>query len=181
MIAGRKGISSNNIKKRSNRSKMASKSDSKDADSDTTLLFSLGLVADIQFADMADSHVEGRTQRFRECPGKLKDALAAIKGEGEDAGAKLAALLTLGDVINGNREDASLNPSDLETVASVLDALALGTVYVTGDLVLEFAATLATPPLLPNGGETIRFRPEKARSQSITCLETTVWIFPRRR
>jgi len=82
-------------------------------------LFSLGLIADIQYADMADSHVEGRTQRFRECPAKLKAALSAIRGEEKK---KLAALLTLGDVINGNREDSSKNPSDLETVASLLDA-----------------------------------------------------------
>lgn len=93
-------------------------------------LFSLGLVADIQYADMADSHVEGRTQRFRECPAKLEAALSAIRserGEGGEGGegrgkTKLAAVLTLGDVINGNREDASRNPSDLETVASLLDS-----------------------------------------------------------
>lgn len=91
-------------------------------------LFSVGLVADIQYADMADSHVEGRTQRFRECPGKLERALAAMVGA-EGGGSppaprreKLAVLLTLGDVINGNREDAALNPSDLETVASLIDA-----------------------------------------------------------
>ena len=89
-------------------------------------LFSLGLIADIQYADMADSHVEGRTQRFRECPAKLEAALSAIRSESQGGSSspkkKLAALLTLGDVINGNREDASLNPSDLETVASLLDA-----------------------------------------------------------
>ena len=86
-------------------------------------LFSLGLVADIQYADMADSHVEGRTQRFRECPGKLEAARAAIRSSSSSSPSKkLAALLTLGDVINGNREDASRNPSDLETVASLLDA-----------------------------------------------------------
>ena len=86
-------------------------------------LFSLGLIADIQYADMADSHVEGRTQRFRECPGKLEAALSAIRSEGAERNpSRLAAVLTLGDMINGNREDASRNPSDLETVASLIDA-----------------------------------------------------------
>lgn len=103
-------------------------------------LFSLGVVADIQYADMADSHVEGRTQRFRECPAKLDAALATMRREaargtgrrdggdfGVDdddesgGGGRLAAVLALGDIINGNREDASLTPSDLETVASIID------------------------------------------------------------
>ena len=86
-------------------------------------LFSLGLIADIQYADMADSHVEVRTQRFSECPGKLEAALSAIRSEGAERNpSRLAAVLTLGDMINGNREDASRNPSDLETVASLIDA-----------------------------------------------------------
>ena len=87
-------------------------------------LFSVGVVADAQFADMADTHVEGRTQRFREVPAKLEAAVAEFAGL---AGAgKLAAVLTLGDITNGNREDASKNPSDLETMAAILDRLVGG-------------------------------------------------------
>lgn len=84
-------------------------------------LFSLGLIADIQYADMADSGVEGRVQRFRDAPPKLE---AAVEELGRLAGArKIQAVLTLGDITNGNREDPARNPSDLETVASILDRL----------------------------------------------------------
>jgi len=84
-------------------------------------LFSVGVIADIQYADMADSGVEGRTQRFREAPGKLAEAIAELSSLA--AGGKLQAVLTLGDITNGNREDPARNPADLETVASILDRL----------------------------------------------------------
>ena len=84
-------------------------------------LFSVGVIADVQYADMADSHVEGRTQRFREVPAKLEAAVADLCERA--AAGKLAAVVTMGDIINGNREDAALTPSDLETVAAILDKL----------------------------------------------------------
>jgi hypothetical protein len=83
--------------------------------------FSLGVIADIQYADMADSHVEGRTQRFRQVPAKLAAAVTDLGGRAERG--EIGAVLTLGDMINGNREDAALTPSDLETVAGLLDRL----------------------------------------------------------
>lgn len=87
-------------------------------------LFTLGVIADIQYADMADTGVEGRVQRFREAPPKLEAAVAELSGLAQ-AGA-LQGVLTLGDITNGNREDAARNPSDLETVAAILDRLPAG-------------------------------------------------------
>jgi hypothetical protein len=41
-------------------------------------LAKLGVIADIQFGDFDHGCSEGRVQRFRECPGKLSMALAAM-------------------------------------------------------------------------------------------------------
>jgi len=70
---------------------------------------------------MADSHVEDRTQRFREVPAKLEAAVTELASLAE-AG-KLQGVLGLGDIVNGNREDPARNPSDLEAVAAILDQL----------------------------------------------------------
>ncbi len=39
-------------------------------------LFSFGLLADAQYADMPDGNTEGRRQAYREVPDKLQAALA---------------------------------------------------------------------------------------------------------
>ena len=62
-------------------------------------LFSFGVFADAQYADIPDGDTEGRQQRFREVPGKLREALAALRAtHGETP---LACVLHLGDIING--------------------------------------------------------------------------------
>eukprot|EP00884_Botryococcus_braunii_P006006 jgi/Botrbrau1/15406/Bobra.43_2s0032.1 len=82
-------------------------------------LFSFGLVADIQYSDMDDTFVEGRRQRFREVPDKLSAAVA----EWRSLAKELSFVLTLGDIINGNRERPGDTPQDLETVAEILDRM----------------------------------------------------------
>jgi hypothetical protein len=41
-------------------------------------LFSFGLIADVQYADMDDTFVEGRRQRFREV--RLSSCFGSLKG-----------------------------------------------------------------------------------------------------
>ncbi|KAI8465760.1 MAG: Metallo-dependent phosphatase-like protein [Monoraphidium minutum] len=78
-------------------------------------LFTFAVVADIQYADKDDGHFEGRTQRFRQVPAKLAAAADAMLAEharlraapapaaaaGAPPGGGLAALLHLGDIIDG--------------------------------------------------------------------------------
>jgi hypothetical protein len=44
-----------------------------------TPLFSFGVTSDVQYAgDMPDGHAEGRTQRFSQAPGKLREVAASL-------------------------------------------------------------------------------------------------------
>ena len=65
-------------------------------------LVSFGLIADVQYSDMLAGDTEGRVQRYREAPHKLRRAL-------EDFAAVLPPLsfiVSLGDNFNGNNTDA---------------------------------------------------------------------------
>ncbi|GAB4817700.1 hypothetical protein N2152v2_004746 [Parachlorella kessleri] len=64
----------------------------------TAALFSFGVIADAQYADLDIGDTEGRQQRFREVPGKLRSALAELKA----LQPPLSFVMHLGDIINGN-------------------------------------------------------------------------------
>jgi hypothetical protein len=156
----------------------AARADPAGAHPTTSPCFSLGLIADIQYADMADTHVEGRTQRFREAPGKLAEAVAgltALAGRGA-----CQAVLTLGDITNGNREDPARNPSDLETPAAILDGLGgagLLTYHVLGNHCLDMPQAVVLDRLRfpardggqPAGGEPRGSRPRSSHYAARLC------------
>lgn len=67
---------------------------------DQQRLFSFGLIADAQYADLPDGNCEGRVQRFREVPAKLRAALASLRAHQPP----LQCVLHLGDIVNGRLE-----------------------------------------------------------------------------
>jgi manganese-dependent ADP-ribose/CDP-alcohol diphosphatase len=141
-------------------------------------LFTLGLIADIQYADMADTHVEGRIQRFREAPGKLAAAVEELLENA--AGGSLQAVLTLGDVTNGNREDPARNPSDLETPAAILDRLGaagIPTYHVLGNHCLDMpqATVLARLGFPAKDGSTPSEDDSAPRSSFYSTLLAPGW------
>lgn len=92
--------------------------------------FQFGLLADCQFADKDDTHVEGRTQRLRQSACCLQAAVAAFNERAGD----LSFVLTLGDIIDGNvSEDRTL--ADFDEITGTLDLLAerLDAVHVIGN------------------------------------------------
>lgn len=79
---------------------------------------SLGVIADAQYADLPDGNTEGRTQRYREVPDKLRNALAALRAHEP----LLAAVLHLGDTINGNElAGQAACDAEFELVAAIFD------------------------------------------------------------
>ncbi len=66
-----------------------------------------------------DTFTEGRRQRYRECPAKLEEAVAAFAAEIPP----LTCVLTLGDIINGRHETQEKDVADLDMVLSLLQPL----------------------------------------------------------
>ncbi|KAK9814127.1 hypothetical protein WJX72_000984 [[Myrmecia] bisecta] len=98
-------------------------------------LFSFGVVADTQYGDLEDTHDEGRTQRYREVPAKLQAAVA----DWTSSPARLAFILTLGDIIQGNTSQAATQ-ADLDVILGALAPLAAVPVHhVLGNHCLSLA------------------------------------------
>ena len=57
-----------------------------------------GLIADVQYSDLPDGNTEGRVQRYRQAPDKLKAAICDFR----QCKPALDFLLSLGDLFNGN-------------------------------------------------------------------------------
>ncbi|GMH35118.1 hypothetical protein BSKO_02986 [Bryopsis sp. KO-2023] len=89
----------------------------------TSLLFSFGIVADVQYGDKPSGGLEGRVQNYREAPGKLALAIKDWISK-KDA---ISFVLTLGDVIEGIKGEVEQSLIDLEVVAKILDELAAQT------------------------------------------------------
>ena len=70
-------------------------------------LFRFGIVADVQYADKEDNNGEGRTQRYREAPGKLKEVVARWKG----MDGSMRCVLQMGDIVDGNADGGALKTS----------------------------------------------------------------------
>ena len=84
-------------------------------------LFSIGVIADAQYASRDDGDTEGRVQRFREVPAKLEEAcvaFAAAARSGAGGGPPLAAVLHLGDLVQGSPE---LEQTRADRVGDVLE------------------------------------------------------------
>lgn len=69
-----------------------------------------GLLADVQYSEMDNGNTEGRVQRFREAPGKLRLAVADYALQDPP----LDFVLSVGDLINGN----NLHPVMLTLLAA---------------------------------------------------------------
>eukprot|EP00232_Nephroselmis_pyriformis_P019570 CAMPEP_0182880468 /NCGR_PEP_ID=MMETSP0034_2-20130328/16581_1 /TAXON_ID=156128 /ORGANISM="Nephroselmis pyriformis, Strain CCMP717" /LENGTH=308 /DNA_ID=CAMNT_0025013451 /DNA_START=29 /DNA_END=955 /DNA_ORIENTATION=+ len=83
-------------------------------------LFRFGIVADVQYADKEDNNGEGRTQRYREAPGKLKEVVARWKG----MDGSMRCVLQMGDIVDGNADGGALKTrEELEEVAAPFDEL----------------------------------------------------------
>lgn len=94
------------------------------------------VVADCQYANMDNTNVEGRTQRYREAPGKLRKAVDFIKQDVQ--GRPELFFLHLGDFLQGRQTEAE-TLEDLETVSTICDDLAPLPVYhVIGNHDLAF-------------------------------------------
>eukprot|EP00887_Chlorella_sp_A99_P005563 scaffold1.g5563.t1 len=123
-------------------------------------LFSIGLIADPQYADLEDGDTEGRVQRYREAPAKLRaavgDMLGTRAGRGwvaDLAGRGLAAAVTLGDLVNGNSAAPERNGEELELIAGILDDLAPAPAYhVLGNHCLSVPRAAALERLGYPGG-----------------------------
>jgi hypothetical protein len=162
---------------------------------------SIGLIADAQYADLVsacaataclppaaavdrppptarplltpqdDGGCEGRVQRFREVPKKLRDALAALRG----AAPPPALVLHLGDIINGNATQAATN-ADFELVASIFEtAEAAGgpeTLHVLGNHCLDAGRAAVCARLrIPSPGYYARLLP--GGDWELLVLDTT--------
>ncbi|KAK9848481.1 hypothetical protein WJX84_012363 [Apatococcus fuscideae] len=84
------------------------------------MTLTVGLLADIQYADLENSNTEGRCQRYRESPGKLQQAVNSFIA----LDPQLACVLTLGDIINGQHETQERDIQDLNLVLHLLQPLA---------------------------------------------------------
>jgi manganese-dependent ADP-ribose/CDP-alcohol diphosphatase len=93
-------------------------------------LFTLGVIADVQYADLDDGHTEGRVQRFRQAPYKLQAALNHLSTIQPSP----SAVLHLGDIINGNHTPEQSN-QEFDLVATIFEEASgqLPAVHVVGN------------------------------------------------
>lgn len=93
-------------------------------------LFTLGVIADVQYADLDDGHTEGRVQRFRQAPSKLQAALNHLSTIQPSP----SAVLHLGDIINGNHTPEQSN-QEFDVVATIFEEASgqLRAVHVVGN------------------------------------------------
>lgn len=78
---------------------------------------SFGVIADPQYADKDNGNTEGRVQRYREVPGKMKHALETLSSD------NCNCILFLGDFIDGwmgHADCVAKTRTDLDLLASVL-------------------------------------------------------------
>lgn len=80
-------------------------------------LFSFGCIADAQYADLEDGDTEGRSQLYRQVPGKLRAALAELRA----ARPRVQLVLHLGDIVNGNAAGQAQCDREFDLVASIFD------------------------------------------------------------
>ena len=82
-------------------------------------LFSFGVIADAQYADLPDGDTEGRQQLYRQVPQKLGAALAALRAHHTPK--KLECVVHLGDIVNGNPGGQGLCDREFEMIACIFD------------------------------------------------------------
>lgn len=84
----------------------------------------IGVLADCQYADIPDRHQEGRTQRFKEVPRKLEDALENMSD--------CEYIIHLGDIIQSqDSEDAT--SEELRTICSIFESCPAPKIHVLGN------------------------------------------------
>jgi hypothetical protein len=124
-------------------------SDSQQQPQEEQPLFSFGVIADAQYADLPDGDTEGRCQRFREVPAKLAAALAALASHRPP----LALVLHMGDIVNGNPAGQAQCDAEFDLVASIFDQELVSVTGHTccgfrGHQSLPVCLVLAHPPAL---------------------------------
>lgn len=87
-------------------------------------MMKIGVIADCQYADIPDLHQEGRTQRFRQVPQKLQDAL-------ENMG-DCDFIIHLGDIIQ-SQECPIRTKEELETICSIFKSCLIPKIHVLGN------------------------------------------------
>ncbi|GAX74983.1 hypothetical protein CEUSTIGMA_g2429.t1 [Chlamydomonas eustigma] len=98
-------------------------------------MYSFGIIGDPQYADKDNGNVEGRVQRHREVPGKLKQAVDSMLNH---AAEPLSMVLLLGDFIDGRFDEAG-SQEDLSLLAGILEGLnPIPTFHVIGNHDLAF-------------------------------------------
>lgn len=84
----------------------------------------IGVIADCQYADIPDLHQEGRTQRFRQVPQKLQDAL--------DNMGDCDFIIHLGDIIQSQECHIQTN-QELKTICSIFESCLIPKIHVLGN------------------------------------------------
>ena len=114
-------------------------------------LFSFGVVADAQYAELPDGDTEGRCQRFRAVPAKLAAALAALAARRPP----LELVLHMGDIVNGNPAGQAQCDAEFDLVAGIFDQELVGGTRMSSSTAVVQAACLpaflpACPPTCPS-------------------------------
>jgi hypothetical protein len=91
-----------------------------------TASFSIGLVADVQYADKPDKVLEGRARYYRAALSRLRHAVTECNR------ADLVAVLHLGDIVDGNCSDAETS-KDFSSVLRAFGRLRHPALHVIGN------------------------------------------------
>jgi hypothetical protein len=87
-------------------------------------MIQIGILADCQYADLPDQHQEGRTQRFRQVPGKLEAALQEM--------ASCDYIMHLGDIIQ-SQESVEVTEKEFDLICGIFEKNAASTIHVLGN------------------------------------------------
>ena len=87
-------------------------------------MIQIGILADCQYANLPDQHQEGRTQRFRQVPGKLEAALEEM--------ASCDYIMHLGDIIQ-SQESEKVTENEFDLICGIFEKNAASAIHVLGN------------------------------------------------
>ena len=140
----------------------------------------IGLIADIQYADVENGHNFARTieRYYREALNHLKEAVDAWNQEEP----KLECVLQLGDIIDGKSKRVKKSQQDLEAVLNEFHRLNCPTYHILGNhelynfsrqwlLESELNSTKMDACTTPKPGQTAYYHMSPAPGLRIVCLD----------